>query len=62
MCAGNANCYPTYNNDFQCTCQHGEPECQLNILQNCIQSYVPNMDQYLDVIACVQGRPIDYSL
>ncbi|CAG9533620.1 unnamed protein product [Cercopithifilaria johnstoni] len=41
---------------FNCECQHGPLECELNQLMNCVIDMVKNPHQYVPVISCIQGK------
>ncbi|VDL78347.1 unnamed protein product [Nippostrongylus brasiliensis] len=38
-----------------CYCQHGPRECEKNTLQACVMSYLPDTDDHLELISCIQG-------
>ncbi|CAJ0604678.1 unnamed protein product [Cylicocyclus nassatus] len=40
---------------FECTCQHGSDECQKNALQACLIEALPNAEDHLDIVGCIQG-------
>ncbi|KAK0418663.1 hypothetical protein QR680_013696 [Steinernema hermaphroditum] len=50
---GKGNCQYNWNRQLQCTCMHGQTECDLNRLQNCAISYFPR--RHLGLVTCVQG-------
>lgn len=39
----------------ECYCHHGPHECEKNALQACIMSYLPDVDDHLELVNCVQG-------
>ncbi|KAK5964646.1 Gamma interferon inducible lysosomal thiol reductase, partial [Trichostrongylus colubriformis] len=39
----------------ECFCQHGPSECLKNALQACVISYLPEQDDHLELINCIQG-------
>uniref|UniRef100_A0A1I7ZQH7 Gamma interferon inducible lysosomal thiol reductase n=1 Tax=Steinernema glaseri TaxID=37863 RepID=A0A1I7ZQH7_9BILA len=53
---GKARCEPD-GDDFKCQCQHGENECLLNQLMNCVIDQFGFPDKYIPVIDCIQGKP-----
>ncbi|XGW11142.1 hypothetical protein V3C99_012556 [Haemonchus contortus] len=40
---------------IECFCQHGPRECEKNALQACVMSYLPDVDDHLELIGCIQG-------
>ncbi|WKX97806.1 hypothetical protein Q1695_013467 [Nippostrongylus brasiliensis] len=40
---------------MECYCQHGPRECEKNTLQACVMSYLPDTDDHLELISCIQG-------
>ncbi|VDD88413.1 unnamed protein product [Enterobius vermicularis] len=59
---GKASCQPVAD-DYSCRCQHGQRECDLNQLMNCVQDFYNNDAlKYLPVFACIQGKTdLDYA-
>uniref|UniRef100_A0A0N5AN55 GDNF domain-containing protein n=1 Tax=Syphacia muris TaxID=451379 RepID=A0A0N5AN55_9BILA len=59
---GKASCQPEAG-DYNCRCQHGQRECDLNQLMNCVQDFYNNdPGKYLPVFACIQGKTdLDYA-
>ncbi|KAK6738243.1 hypothetical protein RB195_020384 [Necator americanus] len=44
-----------------CKCQHGPRECDKNALQACVIDALPNAEDHLDIVACIQGpRSFNY--
>lgn len=41
--------------DFECTCQHGKEECDLNSLMNCVIDRIPSPADHVHIIGCIQG-------
>uniref|UniRef100_A0A0K0F6U3 Gamma interferon inducible lysosomal thiol reductase GILT n=1 Tax=Strongyloides venezuelensis TaxID=75913 RepID=A0A0K0F6U3_STRVS len=44
------------DNDFNCVCQHGQLECQLNALQNCVINIYKNFNDHFPIIHCIQEK------
>lgn len=42
--------------DVTCECHHGERECVLNALQSCVIEALPNFEEYMEVVTCIQGK------
>lgn len=40
----------------RCNCQHGNNECELNALMNCVIEKVGFAERYLPIIDCIQGK------
>lgn len=40
----------------RCECQHGETECEINQLMNCVIDQLGFPERYLDHIVCMQGK------
>ncbi|XP_038633493.1 gamma-interferon-inducible lysosomal thiol reductase-like isoform X1 [Scyliorhinus canicula] len=40
---------------WQFRCQHGENECQGNIIQSCVMHYLQNATSYMPVICCMES-------
>ncbi|PIO77254.1 hypothetical protein TELCIR_00663 [Teladorsagia circumcincta] len=38
-----------------CFCQHGPRECEKNALQACVMSYLPEPEDHMELINCIQG-------
>ncbi|VDM52128.1 unnamed protein product [Angiostrongylus costaricensis] len=53
---GKARCVATTGDDYECTCQHGESECLLNQLMNCVLERIGVPDRTVPIIDCIQGR------
>lgn len=53
---GKARCVATTGDDYECTCQHGESECSLNQLMNCVLERIGVPDRTVPIIDCIQGR------
>ncbi|VDK58544.1 unnamed protein product [Anisakis simplex] len=53
---GKAQCYSQPDNDYKCECQHGEDECELNQLMNCVIKHVRRIDHLLDCASGKEGR------
>ncbi|XP_078411981.1 gamma-interferon-inducible lysosomal thiol reductase-like isoform X1 [Cetorhinus maximus] len=41
--------------NWQFRCQHGETECQGNIIQTCMMHYLKNATSYMPVICCMES-------
>ncbi|CAB3403388.1 unnamed protein product [Caenorhabditis bovis] len=52
---GKARCVET-SADFQCECQHGALECDINQLMNCVIDRIGFPDKYIAPILCMQGK------
>ncbi|VDN42599.1 unnamed protein product [Gongylonema pulchrum] len=52
---GKATCQPT-GDDYSCECQHGQSECELNQLMNCVIDMVPDPHSHVPTISCIQGK------
>merc|ERR1719510_2474148 len=49
------NAQQTPNGDsWDFTCQHGPSECKGNMQQACILKYVPDQDQFIPAIHCIE--------
>lgn len=59
---GKASCQPEAG-DYNCRCQHGQRECDLNQLMNCVQDFYNNdATKYMPVLSCIQGKTdLDYA-
>ncbi|CAI2349714.1 unnamed protein product [Caenorhabditis sp. 36 PRJEB53466] len=55
---GKARCSER-GNDFECQCQHGPTECEINQLMNCVIDRFGFAHKYLPPVLCMQGK---YSL
>uniref|UniRef100_A0A8R1IRR3 GILT-like protein n=2 Tax=Caenorhabditis japonica TaxID=281687 RepID=A0A8R1IRR3_CAEJA len=44
------------SDDVVCDCHHGAKECVLNQLQNCVIEALPNFEQYMEIVTCIQGK------
>ncbi|CAP35620.1 Protein CBG18106 [Caenorhabditis briggsae] len=55
---GKARCTER-GNDFECQCQHGPTECEINQLMNCVIDRYGFPHIYLPAVLCMQGK---YSL
>lgn len=55
---GKARCTEK-GNDFECQCQHGPTECEINQLMNCVIDRFGFPHRYLPGVLCMQGK---YSL
>uniref|UniRef100_A0A0K0DE87 Gamma interferon inducible lysosomal thiol reductase n=1 Tax=Angiostrongylus cantonensis TaxID=6313 RepID=A0A0K0DE87_ANGCA len=53
---GKARCVATTGDDYECTCQHGESECLLNQLMNCVLERIGVPDRTVPIVDCIQGR------
>ncbi|CAP23398.1 Protein CBG03282 [Caenorhabditis briggsae] len=42
--------------DVVCECHHGARECLLNQLQACVIEALPNFEEYMEVVTCIQGK------
>lgn len=42
--------------DVVCECHHGARECILNQLQSCVIEALPNFEEYMEVVTCIQGK------
>ncbi|KAI1726828.1 gamma interferon inducible lysosomal thiol reductase (GILT) domain-containing protein [Ditylenchus destructor] len=51
---GKASC-ERKDDDFECTCQHGKDECELNALMNCVIDRIHSPEQHIHIIGCIQG-------
>lgn len=40
----------------RCDCQHGERECELNQMMNCVIDQLTYPDLYVPIIGCIQGK------
>ncbi|CAI5446429.1 unnamed protein product [Caenorhabditis angaria] len=52
---GKARCVEE-NNDFKCQCQHGNLECEINQLQNCIIDRTGFPEKFVPAVLCMQGK------
>ncbi|VDN07860.1 unnamed protein product [Thelazia callipaeda] len=52
---GKAKCYK-FDSSYNCECQHGPSECELNQLMNCVIYVVRDPLTYVPMISCIQGR------
>lgn len=52
---GKARCV-SKGDDFECSCQHGQNECELNQLMNCVIERVGFPDRIVPIIDCIQVR------
>lgn len=50
---GNAHQFPD-GDSWRFTCQHGQSECTGNIQQSCLLKYVPNQDEFIYAIHCIE--------
>ncbi|VDM52130.1 unnamed protein product [Angiostrongylus costaricensis] len=48
---GEARCTDTTN----CSCHHGLRECEKQALQACVISLIPETDEHLEIVGCIQG-------
>ncbi|EGT52180.1 hypothetical protein CAEBREN_01590 [Caenorhabditis brenneri] len=55
---GKARCTEK-GNDFECQCQHGPTECEINQLMNCVIDRFGFPHRYMPAVLCMQGK---YSL
>ncbi|KAF7639263.1 hypothetical protein Mgra_00001225, partial [Meloidogyne graminicola] len=52
---GKASCVEEAD-DYKCDCQHGKDECELNQLMNCAIEHLPDPENHIPLIGCVQGK------
>jgi len=54
---GKASC-SFENEDYQCQCQHGSSECELNQLMNCVIDHLADPIEHIPIIGCIQGGDV----
>ena len=55
---GKAKCTANATDDFSCSCQHGDNECRMNAMQNCVQHRLQRAQLYAPIVFCLQVHPL----